>query len=415
MIEIDDKAGLTNPALLSLLIETVFSEPAFRAFLLDQIAVSDLSLRSHEDFIALLQGFFEANLAKAREADRPGLEKARTELAAHIEKTRRGAAAYRPDLRANPAAVFWPNPTREGGGALAKSVPIAEKIPLIDKSTPIASAGSCFAFEIAKNLQARGFNYVVSEPEPDGSNGVVVDGYAPDRDFARFSAAWGLIFNTPSLRQLAERAFGASRTPSLVVRERAPSGQLFFTDPFREGVAFGNAVAYRVDKPKHADAVRRVLSEAEIFVATLGLNECWRLRSNGVALSRNPRSPWMFALAEPAVLTVEENVAEFEAFLSLVREHNPKFKVVLSLSPIPLIATHRLDQHVIAANAHSKSVLRVAAEEIVRRNQDVFYFPSYEHVMHCADQPWTADERHVRPEAVAEIMRMFDAAYLRGD
>ena len=65
----------------------------------------------------------------------------------------------------------------------------------------------------------------------------------------------------------------------------------------------------------------------------------------------------------------------------------------------------------IAANGHSKAVLRTVAEEFRRRNQGVYYFPSYEMVSYCLDDPWEEDTRHVKRTAVAQIMTAFEEAF----
>ena len=56
---------------------------------------------------------------------------------------------------------------------------------------------------------------------------------------------------------------------------------------------------------------------------------------------------------------------------------NPRVKVILTVSPVPLVATAE-EAHVLVATTLSKSVLRVAAEVVSARGRDVAYFPSYE-------------------------------------
>lgn len=408
-----DQQGLLDDGALAFLLRTIFSDPPFRAYLFQQISSAPNRVRTYDEFLTVLNGFFQQAVPAAQGEDRERLLAYLAEYKRHCEETEAAQNAYSGAGKANPEGVFWPNPTRKDGKSLKQTVPVAGRFPLVDRRTPIGSAGSCFAYEIARNLQRRGFNYVVTEPEHDGSKGVVVDGFDPGNPYARFSATWGLIFNTPSLRQLAERAFGEAGPSPVLVEERFSNGGVIYTDPYREGVAFAGPDAFDADSPAHLDAVRRAFTETEFFIVTLGLNECWEMKADGTVLSNNPRRGWMFALSRPRTLTVAENVEEVERFLAIVRKHNPDFKVVLSLSPIPLMATHRSDRHVITANAHSKAVLRVAAEEIVARNEGVYYFPSYEYVMHCAEDAWCADERHVTDETVAKIMEMFDAMFMK--
>ncbi len=66
----------------------------------------------------------------------------------------------------------------------------------------------------------------------------------------------------------------------------------------------------------------------------------------------------------------------------------------------------------VTANGHSKAVLRVAAEELVNRNEEVYYFPNYERFTYCIENPWEPDPRHVNREAVARVMELFDAMFV---
>lgn len=408
-----DQDGLHQDEALLFLLQSVFSDPPFVAFLGKQLAGADARVRTHNEFVAVVQNFFEQTLPASEGEQRVSLETYAAEFQKHLDNTVAAATGYSAEGKVNPKGVFWPNPERENGFSLKDIVPVGETYGLVDQSTPIGSAGSCFAYEIARNLQRRGYNYVVTEREHDGTNGVQVDAYDPNNPFARFSATWGLIFNTPSLRQLVERAFGETSTTPVLLQEKLPSGVVIYTDPYREGVAFQSPEAFEADYPNHTQAIYDAFTQTKVFIATLGLNECWELKRDGSVLSNNPRSSWMYALTKPRTLTVSENVDEVERFLAIVRKHNPDFKLILSLSPIPLIATHRSDQHVVTANAHSKAVLRVAAEEIVSRNEGVYYFPSYEYVMHCAADAWEADERHVTARTVERIMGMFDQMFVK--
>jgi hypothetical protein len=60
-------------------------------------------------------------------------------------------------------------------------------------------------------------------------------------------------------------------------------------------------------------------------------------------------------------------------------------------------------------------VLRVAAEEIVKANEAVHYFPSFELVTTCTKTPWSEDQRHVSREVVGKVMEMFNAMFVKDD
>lgn len=331
----------------------------------------------------------------AAEAERRRLDQ---RFAEHFAMAKISSSAYDSKQKPVPSAVFWPNPVGAADrvGSLFETSLAVEHKPLLNKDTAIGSAGSCFAMEIAHWLQENGFNYLVTEPPAPH------DGHAR----AISNARWGIIFNTPSLRQLVERAFGIIETPRLLWSDDRHGDERYY-DPFREDVVFLSREEYEATYDSHVAAVRRALSEVKVFTMTLGMNEVWFLKNGGFALSR---APWRVASScvEPRVLSVEENLRHLNSMWSTWKKFNTDVQLILTVSPVPLHATFRGDtRHVVVANAHSKAVLRVVAEEFAAAHEDVHYFPAYETVMHCSPDAWEADQRHVRRAAVDRVMRTF--------
>jgi hypothetical protein len=208
--------------------------------------------------------------------------------------TRSNRRAYTPEGRENPDAVFWPDPTLKdqsdpmSGRSLYTELPFARKFPLIDKSTRIVSAGSCFATEIAHELQRNGYRYLVKEGnkgKPGSYEFLGAD------DLPNSSAAWGIIFNTPSLRQLVEKAFEVRSLPRILWTQEI-LGKLRYLDPFRENIGFESPEAYEENYPDHVRAARDAFLEMDVFIITLGLNEIWYFKADGAVFSR---SPWRTA------------------------------------------------------------------------------------------------------------------------
>jgi hypothetical protein len=225
------------------------------------------------------------------------------------------------------------------------------------------------------------------------------------------SAAWGIIFNTPCFRQMVEHAFGLRSLPKVLFNFKPG----VFLDPFREDIAFPSAEAFEQNYEAHRAASRQALMDAQALIITLGLNEVWYFKMDGSVFARNP---WRTApsLVEQRVLSVDENVDDLEKMFAILQRHNPHLKLIVTLSPVPFHATfQRHTKHVVEANTHSKAVLRVAAEEFVRRHDNVFYFPSYEFVTVSSENAWAADQRHVTPDTVARIMEMFREIYVVDD
>lgn len=319
-------------------------------------------------------------------------------LEKHEKMTTANQNAYTPAAYKNSSAVFWPDPTFKDKRSLFTELPYARKFNMIDRKASIGSAGSCFAMEIALRLQRDGYNYMIAEKDP----------YPKEPQFSKSCARWGTIFNTPSFRQLIEKAFGERHLPKLLW---STGGQLM--DPFREDVIFNSVEEYEKDIETHLAACQEALSTCDYFVLTLGVNEVWRLKSDGSVFSR---APWRISshLVEHKVMTVEENLSELEQMLSIWRKYNPKVQLIVTVSPVPLHATFRADEHhVITANAHSKATLRVTAEEFCKRNEGVYYFPSYESVMYCTENAWEADQRHVSRNAVDKVMKLFETMFLK--
>jgi len=101
-----------------------------------------------------------------------------------------------------------------------------------------------------------------------------------------------------------------------------------------------------------------------------------------------------------------------QAFVDRLMRVNPRAKIILTVSPVPLIATYE-DRHVLVSTTYSKSVLRVAAEEISQRNPMCAYFPSYEIITgnYTRSEYFDSDLRSVTQEGVDHVMRLFLAHY----
>jgi len=390
------------------LVGRIFENEALKEYLRDT-AKGETGLVSQDAFVEFCTKAMNAFYAEtSRDADHQQ-EKAR--LDAYIGKTNAVGMRFHTANKPDPNAIYWPDPQR--GDPLLKDVlPIVGRVPIIDQSTVISSAGSCFAIEIARNLMSRGFNYLCLENTFDPETRTLVMGSDPQNPEVQYSCRWGILFNTPSFTQIVENAFGVRPLPQILIDLQLRDSK-YYIDPFREAVMFPSPEAYSIEREKHLANTREVFLKSEVFVMTLGLNEAWRLLPDGPYISRNPRNAALTGLLDHRTLTVAENVDYLQRFIDVVRAHNPNLKIIVTVSPVPLMATGRADKyHVIAANTHSKSVLRIAAEEIVERNDGVYYFPSYEVVTVCSPESWTEDQRHIHPDAVARVMKAFDAMFL---
>jgi len=393
-----------TPECVEGIIQAIFTPGAIRDLLLGAMTAEGLAIASFDELMGRLRGFFGDNAqGMFQQAGFGALDSDFIAQAGRLADFERRFSVdvhrYDIDDKRTPNVVYWPNPAHpKAPSSLFEELPYIRSLGLVDKSTPIGSAGSCFASEIAWYLQEQGYNYIVEEfderdaPKPESP------------------ARWGIIFNTPSFTQLAEKAFGLRTMPKLA--EYHYAGQ-YWQDPFRENVVFGSIEELEVDREKHLAACRRAFETCKVFVITLGLNECWEYIPDGTVASRNPKTPLHFALFRHRVLSVAENVEYLQRFLDVLRANNPDIQLVVTVSPVPFMATGLgAEKHVVVANAHSKAVLRVAAEEFVGANEGVHYFPSYEMVSHCIENAWEEDQRHIRRPAVARIMQLFETMFV---
>jgi hypothetical protein len=111
--------------------------------------------------------------------------------------------------------------------------------------------------------------------------------------------------------------------------------------------------------------------------------------------------------------TVSEMEADLERFLELLKRVNPTVQVLLTVSPVPLIATFE-NKHALTATTYSKAALRVTAEQITAKHDWVDYFPSFEMITgaHTRGAYFADDLREVRPEGVAYVMSAFARHYM---
>lgn len=302
--------------------------------------------------------------------------------------------------RAQPDHAFW---SRAVARVAPDEVdPVVEPRFVLGREDRIVTAGSCFAQHMSRALQAQGYGYLVTEPGPE------------DRHFGVYPARFGNIYTARQLLQLFQRAFGlfAPVEPAWRLDER-------FVDPFRPQVepgGFDSSEAMLADRELHLAAVRTMFEQADVLVFTLGLTEGWVSQADGAVFPLAPGVAGDAArpeLIQPHHFTVQEIIDDLNAVLKLARILTPDLRVLFTVSPVALVATIS-DRHVLTATTYSKSVLRVAVETVVRENQGVDYFPSFEIItgQQSRGRYFADDLRSVLPEGVAQVMKVFGRHYL---
>jgi hypothetical protein len=237
---------------------------------------------------------------------------------------------------------------------------------------------------------------------------------AQRRNFGVFSARYGNVYTVAQAAQLFDRAYGHFE-PVEHVWQR--DGRV--VDPFRPQVepgGFDDEAALQADRERHLAATRDVFELSDVLVFTLGLTEGWRSKIDGSVFPTAPGvagGSYDISCHEFVNFSVEEVRASLFDFCNKVRSVNPRVHIILTVSPVPLVATYE-DRHVLVATSYSKSVLRVAAEEARQQFDFVDYFPSYELIaLACSGTDYYANDlREVRDTGVRHVMRCFMKHYV---
>jgi hypothetical protein len=161
----------------------------------------------------------------------------------------------------------------------------------------------------------------------------------------------------------------------------------------------------------HLNKVKGLFENARLFIFTLGLTEAWQHRASGTIYPTAPGT--ICGRFDPAIhqfvnFGCAEIVEDFIEFRNFIKERNPQLRFLITVSPVPLVATAS-DQHVLVATTYSKSVLRAAAGQIYQQCDDVDYFPSYEIIASHFSRGmfFHPNLRSVTQAGVEAVMRVF--------
>ena len=269
--------------------------------------------------------------------------------------------------------------------------------------------GSCFAQHLGRALVAHGFNWWNVESGVKAASADVLAKYG----YGVFSARTGNIYTAKALRQWVSWAFGHSACPPEVWKL---DGR--FYDPFRPNIephGFASPDELYASREITLACLRKAFSRADVVVFTLGLTEAWEHGSGYVYAGCPGASAGEFLQEIHGFRNYTHAMVlqDLRAAIDLIRAQNRNVRFLLTVSPVPLVATAS-DQHVLVANTHSKSLLRAVAGQCSAEDPAVDYFPSYEIVTAHPYRGAFFDPnlRSVNANGVAYVMRHFIEAVL---
>ena len=277
----------------------------------------------------------------------------------------------------------------------------------IDKTTPIASMGSCFAREIRKVLLRNEYNYILEETEQWAA--------------VHASAAWERTYNTFCMRQIFDYTFNEFK-PETRWWVSPETSQV--QDPYRRIILYESIGAAEKDFANHIECSKRAITRAKVFILTLGLTEIWE-NIHDQSVICLPSGPYVNEGGDMSnyrfrVSRYQENLENLESIYQTLKANNKGCQVIITVSPVHLWATFRDDADVISANCNSKSTLRAVADEFVHNHGDAFYFPSYEiatsfnQLMNISPFVGGKENFHINQDTVELIMKHFFEYYATG-
>jgi hypothetical protein len=252
----------------------------------------------------------------------------------------------------------------------------------INHSQPILSIGSCFADNIAQRLQYSKFQTVASPT--------------------------GILFNPESIARTIERFAQAN-----ISKETLPTkNQLRFSNGVWFSYDFHSSFSH-TDTDTAVNQMRTAvkvgadaLSRAEVVIITFGTAFAYRLNESGEVVANCHKQP-------QSIFTRQMLNADYivRIYTELLQGALSDKRVIFTLSPV----RHLGDG--LEHNSLSKATLRVAIAEIVNRNKNAEYFPSYEIMMdELRDYRFYADDMaHPSKLAVDYIWERFSECAFSGD
>jgi hypothetical protein len=107
----------------------------------------------------------------------------------------------------------------------------------------------------------------------------------------------------------------------------------------------------------------------------------------------------------------ERALADLERAVAILAASSPEMRVLLAVSPEPIAAT-RSDEHVLAANARVKAVLRAATAELAEGSETIGYLPLYELVTQppMRGLDFAVDGRRISAQGLSRLARALLAA-----
>lgn len=165
------------------------------------------------------------------------------------------------------------------------------------------------------------------------------------------------------------------------------------------------------------ESTLQAIGNSDVFILTLGVAAAFFDRGTGDFVLPRPSALNSRALAEKYLYrtaSVQENVDNVLYLINFIRSISPDIKVIVTVSPVPLLASFE-HESTVQADCLSKSTMRLVAHEVVNNSklENILYWPSFEVFRwggSNASNYYAADDGaawHVSEDKVAGTIRAF--------
>jgi tetratricopeptide (TPR) repeat protein len=160
-----------------------------------------------------------------------------------------------------------------------------------------------------------------------------------------------------------------------------------------------------------------IIRTSGVFILTLGVAPAFFDRATGDFVLPRPSALNSRVLAEKYLFrttSVKENVGNVLYLINFIRSISPDIKIIVTVSPVPLLASFEYESAV-QADCLSKSTMRLVAHEVVNNSNlsNILYWPSFEVFRWAgsnASNYYAADDGaawHVSEDKVAGTIKAF--------
>jgi len=276
----------------------------------------------------------------------------------------------------------------------------------LKKDTKVFAMGSCFAVEIREALIKAGIDVYPKYKEIPIDKSEFIIGNLPERDNINY-------YHTFAIRQEFERyhsIWSQKQEDHWQVPDsfwKIPQDKVY-QDPYRRTVLGKTPEALQKATDLVTKCTQQGMESADLFLITLGLIEVWKKKDNGLVACEYPgyNAGGGHTETEFHLSSFQENYDNIKETVRLIKLINPAATIVFTVSPVALGKTFT-DNDVVTANTESKSLLRTAAAQVVREEENVFYFPSFEIANTLGEATFKESGRHVKEDVVFAITTIF--------